>query len=104
MQERYKTSFLGPFNAFTPGIRFGEDERSHFPPITYSGRLYYTVKSSFFPSLPTSSLSSYLRATENLFLCEFNDSPPLVTFKFSGDFCGLISGLNDFGTVFRDDG
>lgn len=77
------------FNAFTPGVHFGEDEPSHSPPITCSGRLHYTMKSSFFSPLLRRWTAIYARPrTGNLFLGKFNrpSSSPSIVCEFSSDF------------------
>lgn len=81
MQEQYETRSLGTSNAFTPGVHFTEDERSHSPPITYSSRLHYTVKSPFFsPRRRWTAIYARPR-TGNLFLGEFNS--PLLLRSFT---------------------
>lgn len=84
MQGQTESSFLGSFEAFTPGVHFREDERSHSAPITYSSRLRYTME-SIFPSSDVAE-SLFTRDQGPGILFSVNFTSPLAIYEFSNDF------------------
>lgn len=55
---------LESFNAFTPSVHFGEDERSYSPPITYSSRLQLHREILFLFTTPPTAIYTQPKARE----------------------------------------